>query len=392
MVGLREWARRVQEELMTTPSEIGWGTYLQYEGPFFRGKFPFDIAHVDKTALGSSGGKPLDPRLLAVVTATEGGRYDGINMYDRCIVSVGLIQWCEAGQYSVSGMLGRMVDRDPNLLAPLGPVLAASNAEFKKNGAGKYRFFFRDGDGEVDSGEKQRRLFLLESSGLKTAWNDEQKAHAKLWAACLADMLAQPLAQIVQVEHTLPKLVGFCMPDAKKILFEEDLPSEGLVGAIRAAYISFAANLPAVANTHLKEAIAKTKAPKWSLEWTLDVLRQLTYGPEIAIYPHRYKAIRPVLERLYGVDFPDMAEELRGDSLPSVPGAHDLTSVEGVQKGLIVLGHDLGTSGADGHMGGRTKKAIMDFQSAHGLTPDGVIGPKTKATISEALKKHGGAG
>jgi len=377
---------------MTTPSEIGWGTYQQYEGPFYRGKHPFDIADVEKTALGSSGGAPLDARLLAVVTATEGGRYDAINMYDRCIVSVGLIQWCEAGQYSVSALLGRIVDRDAGLLGPLAPALAASNAEFKKNAAGKYRFFFRDAAGEVDSAEKQRKLFFLESSGLKGGWSDEQKAHAKHWGACLADMLAAPAARIVQVEHTLPKLVGFCMPDAKKILFEENLPNEGLVGAVRAAYISFAANLPAVANTHLKEAVAKSKAPKWSQDWAIDVLRQLTFGPEIAIYPHRYKAIRPVLEKLYGVDLPDMAEELRGDSPANAERGVDMSSVEAIQKGLITLGFDLGASGADGHMGARTKKAIAEFQSAHGLDPDGVVGPKTRAALAEAIEKHGGAG
>ena len=376
---------------MTTPNEIGWGTYQQYEGPFFRGKVAFDLPDVSKTSLGPCGGKPLDARLLAVVTATEGGRYDAINMYDRCIVSVGLIQWCEAGQYSVSAMLGRIIERDPSLLEPLSPALAASNAEFKKNASGKHRFFFRDGTGEVDSGDKQRRLFFQNCSGLKGCWQDAPKAHAKHWAACLADMLAQPLARVVQVEHTLPKLVGFCMPDAKKILFEEDLPNEGLVGAVRAAYISFAANLPAVANTHLKEAIGTTKAPKWSREWALDVLRSLTFGPKIAIYPHRYKAIRPVLERLYGVDLPDLAEELLGEAPASGERGPDLSSVEGIQKGLLALGHDLGTSGADGHMGNRTKKAITEFQSAHGLTPDGVIGPKTHAALAEALTKTRGA-
>jgi peptidoglycan hydrolase-like protein with peptidoglycan-binding domain len=42
-------------------------------------------------------------------------------------------------------------------------------------------------------------------------------------------------------------------------------------------------------------------------------------------------------------------------------------------------------------MGNRTKKAITEFQSAHGLTPDGVIGPKTHAALAEALTKTRGA-
>ncbi len=32
---------------MTTPDEIGWGAYNQYEGPFFRGTVAFDLADAD---------------------------------------------------------------------------------------------------------------------------------------------------------------------------------------------------------------------------------------------------------------------------------------------------------------------------------------------------------
>ena len=58
---------------MATPQEMGWGTYREYEGPFYRGKASFRL--------------PVSPtesdQILAVITATEGGRWDAYNGYDR---------------------------------------------------------------------------------------------------------------------------------------------------------------------------------------------------------------------------------------------------------------------------------------------------------------------
>jgi Putative peptidoglycan binding domain len=370
---------------MTKPNDIAWNRYQEFEGPFFRGKAPFDLADVAKAVQLPKGNNRHDARFLAVTTAVESGRYDAINMYDSGIVSVGLIQWIEAKQYSVSNLLGKIVERDPGLLAPLYPALGASRAEFKKNAAGNQRFFFLGAGGEVDNEEKQRRLFFLGSSGRNNEWSDDQKAHAKLWAASLADMLAQPVAQLVQLEHTLPRLVGFCMPGAKRVLFDDDLPNDGYVGAVRAAFVSFAVNKPVVAETQLAIALARSKHPKWSREWSIDVLRQLTFGPKIAIYPTRYNAIRPVLARLYGVDFPVYLEMPPSAEIETSAG--DLNSLVEQQRALILLGYDLGSSGADGILGPRTKKAIADFQAVQGLTPDGQMGPNTKAALAEALKK-----
>lgn len=371
---------------MTTPDEIGWGSYNQYEGPFFRGRIPFDLADADEPAAGP-GGRPVDPRALAVITATEGGRYDAINMYDRCIVSVGLIQWCEAGQYGVSNLLGAIAQRGRTLLAPLSPVLDAAGADFGPNKQGKWRFFHDDARGEVDTADKQRQLFLDGSSGLKGGFSDAQKEHAKRWAAALADVLAQPGARSAQVAFTLPKLAAFATPEAKRLLFEDDLPDEGWVGALRAAFLSFAINLPAVASAQLKLAAAEATAPKWSPDYCAAVIHRLTLGPKIAIYPHRYKAIRPVLERLYGVSLPDLpaASGHGGDG-----DGGEFESVEAVQRELVAQGYDLGPAGADGKLGQKTRVALMDFQRKHRLQPDGVLGPKTRAVLAEAAKERTG--
>ena len=56
-----------------------------------------------------------------------------------------------------------------------------------------------------------------------------------------------------------------------------------------------------------------------------------------------------------------------------------------VQKYLLELGYDLGTSGADGIPGADTKKAVKRFQIENGLHPDGVIGPDTIGKLNQIM-------
>lgn len=45
------------------------------------------------------------------------------------------------------------------------------------------------------------------------------------------------------------------------------------------------------------------------------------------------------------------------------------TTVEGRQRALILLGYDLGATGADGQWGKRSKQALADFKTSRGLAP-----------------------
>lgn len=369
---------------MAKIEDIGWGSYKGYEGPFFRGSVPYTL--------------PADPssmdKVMAVITATEGGRYDAMNLYDRMICTAGIIQWGEAGQYSVSDMLGAIVDQAGGFPKPFQTQLSNAGINFEKNAKGRWRFFFRDFRGEVDRLDEQKQLFLLRSNGLKGTWDEGSKEYAKSWAAAIANTLALPEAQKVQVAFTVPKLMGFVTPEAHAILWGGSLSTEassmssGWIGALRSAYLSFAANLPTVASNQLKIAVAKSKAPKWSSDWCIDILKQLTFGPQITIYPVRYNGIRPLIERIYGVDLPDFAADLRAwsaklgiDPTDSMPPF--LTPKE-VQTELIAEGYDLGPAGADGRIGIKTTDALFAFQGVHGLKVDGIIGPMTrKALLAE---------
>lgn len=61
------------------------------------------------------------------------------------------------------------------------------------------------------------------------------------------------------------------------------------------------------------------------------------------------------------------------------------TAVAELQKNLTKLGYD--TKGTDGIFGNDTNNAVIAFQRAHGLSPDGMVGNETKKAISEALAR-----
>lgn len=57
--------------------------------------------------------------------------------------------------------------------------------------------------------------------------------------------------------------------------------------------------------------------------------------------------------------------------------------VERIQQALLDLGFLLPSFGADGSFGNETEAAIIEYQNAYGLEPDGVIGPATIASLDE---------
>lgn len=61
-----------------------------------------------------------------------------------------------------------------------------------------------------------------------------------------------------------------------------------------------------------------------------------------------------------------------------------------LQNNLKKLGYSVGT--VDGKFGAATKRAVIAFQSAHGLTPDGLAGAQTLALITAKVQALGSAG
>ena len=204
--------------------------------------------------------------------------------------------------------------------------------------------------------------------------------------ACLANVLADDRAIALQVAYTAERVTSFATQRARALLWD-GTPDAGYPGALRAAFLSFAANLPAVASLELERAVQNLGAKKWSRDWCVGVLKQLTFGPKIKIYPDRYQRIRPKLEANWDVDFPDFSAELESFDAEdaATADAPEFTSAVEVQELLIRLGFDLGPRGADGRIGPKTRDAIMTFQRLRGLDDDGIVGPRTRRALREAF-------
>jgi uncharacterized protein YgiM (DUF1202 family) len=67
---------------------------------------------------------------------------------------------------------------------------------------------------------------------------------------------------------------------------------------------------------------------------------------------------------------PATAALQRGDSCKAVTN---------LQNALIQMGHDPG--GSDGHFGGKTEYAVLQFQRKNNLTADGMVGPATAGSL-----------
>jgi peptidoglycan hydrolase-like protein with peptidoglycan-binding domain len=60
--------------------------------------------------------------------------------------------------------------------------------------------------------------------------------------------------------------------------------------------------------------------------------------------------------------------------------------VEYLQMSLVSLGYSIGPCGIDGHFGGGTENAVIDFQADHNLNQDGKVGNNTWNEIKAEIK------
>lgn len=291
-------------------NEVGWGSYGQYEGPLTFGK-----RKVKKIEDITFGNKPdeLD-KYVYVVCQTEGAAFDAVNFYDRCICTVGLIQFCDVHpNYFVANMLGD-VAKECGLdfvVNTLKPALDLVNAGFGKNTTGKYRFHIYDNGSkiEVNSAFLQNKLYFGGSTGLKGQWAAEQKKIAKIWVSCLTAIWDNEKARKVQIKYTKDKIMTFAFGDGKKALWSSE-PTSDTGKALRAVYISYAANLPAVASRIVASTAVNSKFAKWSDEWCKEIAYALVFTSNVNIWPERYNKIMPAVKEQFGGNLPLTKEEL----------------------------------------------------------------------------------
>lgn len=362
---------------MTEIQEVRWGKYNNYEGPWLPGK--------EKYKLPS---RPTDAeKIMAVITATEGGCYDAVNMYDACLWTAGIIQWCNrAPQFSVDGLMGKVFELDSALLRPI-TSLAHERGYYFDRREGEHRFI---SDAVVSTIPRQRDLYFKGVSGEKGSWTEEAKAWARRWCLATSQVLSQEQAKMAQVAYTIPKLNSFAFGAGWELL--KRAPATPVGYAWRAMYLSFAANNPSRA---AKAATAAQKAtagvtPEWSADWLTTMAKHLTFDSGISIYPDRYNKIRPVIESLWGVDLPDTAADVAKLSSTGV-AARWMDPLE-VQRALAALGYDLGPAGADGKFGRKSRAALHAFEVMTTIPLEFQDGSPDKYTLPElerALERAG---
>ena len=372
---------------MASIDKIKWASYKEYSGPWYRGSKKLSLAD-DHDFLDEA---------VYIFSSTE-GCIDSVNMYDKCIVSVGCAQWCEAFTGGFVELIGELIEAK-NLASAKNSTkgydyiakklrrgLISSSAVLKKNDAGKWNFFFKNNDGtetEVLT-LKQKRELYLKSTGKKEDWSESSKRHARTWAYCITELWNEEWTHSVQLKYTKDRMMNFVLSGAKKILFSEpelDI-DDPAIRCIRAAYLSYAGNNPKKANDNLRIANFNSTHKKWSYEWIVDVLGQLTFGANTPdIYPHRYDAIVDELNELYSYDLPTDHKQLklRYEEFLNVERAK-----AEVQEPLRQLG--LYTGAVDGLIGDRTKSAIHKLQDAVGMPITGEPDSKTLSAIANAVK------
>jgi len=67
----------------------------------------------------------------------------------------------------------------------------------------------------------------------------------------------------------------------------------------------------------------------------------------------------------------------------------DIGPVKGIQKGLITLGYDVGSSGADDKWGANTSSAVLKFSSDNGGAKAGIVNDAFRVLLAKALRDKG---
>lgn len=355
---------------MNEDVSLSWESYEGYEGWMHRG-----TARLPRV----EAAEPPLRKLLAVGTSTEGGCSDSFNGYDRGIWSISYLQLL--GTIHKAGeLMARIHEADREVAAPFMHWLAEHDLTLTPSGR------LLRGSRPVPAQEMGQALYGC--SGKIGSWTEENKAQAKSFAETVVRVLRDPIAQKVGQDFTARELLDWVEASVRARLFPPGKPLEerGWWGALQAIYVSFTANNPSIAaNQFFKLVKAAEDFKPNDPTFVLSMARQLTFGPYIVIYPQRYNALRPVVERLYGVDLPDTAQLLDGWVRQGNPTLEHPFTTQEIQQRLIRLGYSLGPAGADGKYGEKTKDAVRKFQrSQPGMVADGLAGSKTVEALVKA--------
>ncbi len=290
---------------------IKWGKYGEFEGPYCYGALKYKLPKESN----------LDEKLLAVISATE-GNFDSVNMYDKCIISVGIIQWCEAQFFGVSSMLSEFCisfgfQKVQQNMQEINNLLGYNS--WQKQSTGKFCFVKKDNT-PVKTIEEQRELFLG-CSGKIGSWGESQKNKAILWAKTFVNILNIPEMLEFQKKYTIEKLKNvFLNKDVSKILFDNGKikvdDSDDIIKAAYLSFLSFSANNPKFARNNFLKSHKENLENFKTRKWLVSILKEMTFSNKIIIYEDRYQKITVLLNNWYpNLKLPKNSIELLKESV-----------------------------------------------------------------------------
>lgn len=351
-------------------TNISWGSYQKFSGPVFYGKIPYSMPE----------NPDFDDKVMAVTCLAEGGKYDAINMYDSCIVTVGISQLC-LRVHVLERLIGRCFEADPHTIESALLSLPVP-AGIRKNGKGEWRFHFLDGR-DVETSEDMKEMFFGGCSGISSEWTSEGKQAAKEVAVIFANIWDSAICRKAQADWTKKNIPSFLTPDLKKAL---PIGTEGFQGALRAAVNSFSINNPAAS---AKLFLQASSSPDWDElsdeERFTHAMKKIVLESPIKIWPERYKKIESLLERAFGVSLPSIEELKGGEDLVD----SSLKTLKGVQEFLVSQGFDLGPKAADGVFGKKTSAALVNFQMKHSIQVTGIVDSSTLEAMTIIVRMTG---
>lgn len=295
-------------------SDVEWVAYGKREGPMCRGAHPHAWDMPTSSARLAAGQlRPVDVWLAAAM-ACEGGCYDAVNMYDRGIVSVGLLQWSEVGWRNLSRMLDFVVRNggDDAVRRALTPALELTGARISPSGF-SIIYTSQNGRGCYDSAPQGKhddsitKELFLGCDGFASSWTPAARRRALVWAECFRELFQNDDAREIQRRYATYELNNFVFPRAREILFDRMGNFEGtpMLHAVRAVYVSMAVNAPGIAQGIVEEFSRSTKIPARSEKWCLSLLSALASTSSAPQFSRRYALSRPIAAAAFNVDLPE---------------------------------------------------------------------------------------
>lgn len=282
-----------------------WGRYGNFEGPFYMGTLKVSEASQNDSFV---------KKILTITTSAEGGAFDAINMYDSGLLSVGAIQFIDAGQFHVANMFGRIADVDyDNLIAKLKPALDVCKCTFQKQLDGQWRFVFDNGKPIVTT-VQQKILYFGDANGnLSGTFTKEKIDRSKIWTSVAADVWTIPGAIDIQLTYTFERIVkDFTWGSLRKDLFVDNTEETGLIGLTKAMLVGFAVNSPAVVMNRYEKA-RNNKYDKYSDDWCFQILKDVVVGAGISIWKTRWNSNIKFTMKCFGINMPTFEQMSIGD-------------------------------------------------------------------------------